>query len=76
MHTNMHTRRVFGNAGFREAQRQVMEAAVAGRDCFVLMPTGSGKSLCYQLPAVLARGVGGGQEGVWCICACVSCLSV
>ncbi|KAF5836756.1 P-loop containing nucleoside triphosphate hydrolase protein [Dunaliella salina] len=49
--------RVFGNSGFRDAQRQVMEAAVSGRDCFVLMPTGSGKSLCYQLPAVIARGV-------------------
>eukprot|EP00967_Tisochrysis_lutea_P037423 scaffold44991_cov17-Tisochrysis_lutea.AAC.1 len=31
--------RVFGNSGFRDAQRQVMEAAVSGRDCFVLMPT-------------------------------------
>ena len=49
--------RVFGNSSFRRRQRAVCEAALAGRDCFVLMPTGGGKSLCYQLPAVMAPGV-------------------
>jgi len=48
---------VFGNAAFRHPQRQVCQAVLARRDCFVLMPTGGGKSLCYQLPAVLSRGV-------------------
>jgi superfamily II DNA helicase RecQ len=50
-------RQVFGNASFRPQQRAVVDAALAGRSAFVLMPTGGGKSLCFQLPAVLAAGV-------------------
>ena len=50
-------RAVFGHARFRAHQREIVEAALAGRDVFVAMATGGGKSLCYQLPAVLARGV-------------------
>ena len=49
--------KVFGNASFRSQQRAVVEDALDGHDCFVLMPTGGGKSLCYQLPAVLRKGV-------------------
>ncbi len=45
----------FGFPAFRANQEEVCRAAVAGRDLLLVMPTGSGKSLCYQLPA-LARG--------------------
>jgi len=51
-------RRVFGYAGFRPQQQEIIEDLIAGRDAFVLMPTGGGKSLCYQIPALHRRGVG------------------
>ncbi|EOD12459.1 hypothetical protein EMIHUDRAFT_52545, partial [Emiliania huxleyi CCMP1516] len=50
-------RRIFGHRSFRPMQRRVIEAAMRGEDVFVLLPTGGGKSLCFQLPAVLSRGV-------------------
>ncbi|TFL02687.1 P-loop containing nucleoside triphosphate hydrolase protein [Pterulicium gracile] len=46
---------VFKYAQFREQQRDIIEAAISGRDVFVLAPTGMGKSLCFQVPAVAAR---------------------
>ena len=46
-------RELFGFESFRPGQREAVEAAVGGRDVLVVMPTGSGKSLCYQLPALL-----------------------
>ena len=49
---------VFGYAGFRGEQQAIVEHVVAGGDALVLMPTGGGKSLCYQIPALLRLGVG------------------
>jgi len=50
--------RVFGHREFRAHQQEVCEAAAAGRDVLLVMPTGAGKSLCYQLPALARGGVG------------------
>ncbi|KLV07803.1 ATP-dependent DNA helicase RecQ [Photobacterium aquae] len=47
---------VFGYEAFRIGQQAVIETAVAGGDCLVIMPTGGGKSLCYQIPALLREG--------------------
>ena len=51
-------RRVFGFPGFRGEQEAVVGHVAAGGDCLVLMPTGAGKSLCYQVPALLREGTG------------------
>ncbi|WP_457599683.1 RecQ family ATP-dependent DNA helicase [Hydrogenimonas sp.] len=49
--------RVFGHERFRPLQKEAVEAAVAGKDLLMILPTGGGKSLCYQLPALLKEGV-------------------
>src|SRR3982751_6627480 len=49
-------RRMFGHPDFRGQQAQVVEQVLAGGDALVLMPTGGGKSLCYQVPALLRPG--------------------
>ncbi|WP_340121413.1 DNA helicase RecQ [Methylobacter svalbardensis] len=49
---------VFGYDKFRGQQQEVIERLIAGQDALVLMPTGGGKSLCYQIPALIRPGVG------------------
>src|SRR5689334_6700597 len=51
-------RAVFGLSGFRGAQEQIVRHVTDGGNCLVLMPTGGGKSLCYQLPSLLREGCG------------------
>src|SRR5438034_83155 len=47
----------FGFEGFRPGQERVVEALLAGRSALAVFPTGAGKSLCYQLPALLLEGM-------------------
>ena len=49
-------RRVFGHTAFRGPQAEIVEHVAGGGDALVLMPTSGGKSLCYQLPALLRPG--------------------
>ena len=51
-------RQVFGYHAFRGHQREIIESTVKGRDSLVIMPTGGGKSLCYQIPALVRQGTG------------------
>jgi ATP-dependent DNA helicase RecQ len=47
----------FGYESFRKGQREIIEATLAGRDTLAIMPTGGGKSICFQLPALMQTGV-------------------
>ncbi|ATO35133.1 ATP-dependent DNA helicase RecQ [Dickeya dianthicola] len=50
-------RETFGYQQFRPGQQAIINAAISGRDCLVIMPTGGGKSLCYQIPALVLEGL-------------------
>ena len=57
-HTPLQTlQQVFGFRHFRDLQEDIIARVITGQDCFVLMPTGGGKSLCYQIPALQRDGV-------------------
>ena len=50
-------RRFFGYRSFRPAQRPVIKSLLSGHDTVAVMPTGAGKSICFQIPAMLSKGV-------------------
>lgn len=57
-HAHHILRTIFGYDSFRNLQVDIIEHLVAGRDALVIMPTGGGKSLCYQIPALIRPGLG------------------
>lgn len=58
MATESVLKKYFGYESFRGEQKNIIETLIHGQDALVLMPTGGGKSLCYQIPSIIRRGVG------------------
>ncbi len=52
----LHLQEHFGFDAFKEPQKEIIQSLLSGKDTFVIMPTGGGKSLCYQLPAIISKG--------------------
>ena len=50
-------KRYFGYDAFREGQEPLIDALLSGRDALGVMPTGAGKSICYQIPSLLLSGI-------------------
>ena len=56
MDPQSHLQKYFGFTKFREGQRRVVDSLLAGSSALAVFPTGGGKSLCYQLPALMLEG--------------------
>lgn len=49
-------KKYFGHTSFRKGQEEIIDNILNGKDCLAVMPTGAGKSMCYQVPALMMHG--------------------